>query len=110
MLNYNTVNAAMQEPLYFLFPSLDQSLLWLSPKRQAVHREMDRFVDMLSQVIKKKRQDIASGVQNQHLPDNEKDVLTLLIENEDKGEGALSDEELRVSLSLCSIHVQYYSC
>jgi len=63
-----------------------------------VHRELERFVAMLSQVIKKKRQDIASGVQNKHLKENEKDVLTLLIENEDKGEGALSDEELRVSL------------
>ncbi|KAL9545818.1 hypothetical protein MBANPS3_006962 [Mucor bainieri] len=100
VMTYNTVNAAMQEPLYFLFPSLDQSLLWLSPKRQAVHRELEGFVDMLSEVIKKKRRDIASGVQNEHLPDNEKDVLTLLIENEDKGEGALSDEELRSNLHI----------
>ncbi|KAL9541602.1 hypothetical protein MBANPS3_009026 [Mucor bainieri] len=100
VMTYNTVNTAMQEALYFLFPSLDQSLLWLSPKRQAVHRELERFVDMLSEVITKKRQDIASGVQNEHLPDNEKDVLTLLIENEDKGEGALSDEELRSNLHI----------
>lgn len=101
--NYNTINAALQEPLYFLFPSLDQSLRWLSPKRQAVHRELDRFVNMLSEVIKNKRRDIASGVQNPHLEENEKDVLTLLIENEDKGEGALSDEELRVSLTCWTI-------
>ncbi|KAG1080916.1 hypothetical protein G6F42_023153 [Rhizopus arrhizus] len=100
VLNYNTINGALQDPLYFLFPILDQSLLWLSPKRKAVHRELERFVAMLSQVIKKKRQDIASGVQNKHLKENEKDVLTLLIENEDKGEGALSDEELRSNLHI----------
>ncbi|CEP08816.1 hypothetical protein [Parasitella parasitica] len=95
---YDIISDGMQDPLYFFFPILDQALLWLSPKRQAVHEEMRRFANMLSEVIKKKRQDIESGVQNDNLPENEKDVLTLLIESEQRGEGALTDEELRSNL------------
>ncbi|KAI8647570.1 cytochrome P450, partial [Parasitella parasitica] len=97
---YNIINAGLQEPFYFFFPILDQALLWLSPKRQAVHQEMKRFVDMLSEVIKKKRHDIEAGLQNNNLPENEKDVLTLFIESEQRGEGALTNEELRSNLHI----------
>ena len=96
---YNTINAALQDPFYFLFPIFDQALLWLSPKRVAVHKEMKRFNEMLSNVIENKRAHIASGVQNDNLQENEKDVLTLLIESEQRGEGALTDEELRVTIT-----------
>lgn len=96
---YNTVNAALQNPFYFIFPIFDQALLWLSPKRMAVHKEMKRFLGMLSQVIENKRAQIVSGVQNDNLQENEKDVLTLLIESEQRGEGALTDEELKVTIT-----------
>ena len=96
---YYNINAALQDPFYFLFPIFDQSLLWLFPKRMAIHKEMDHFNNMLSQVIENKRAHIASGIQNDNLQENEKDVLTLLIESEQRGEGALTDEELRVTIT-----------
>ena len=65
----------------------------------AIHKEMDHFNNMLSQVIENKRAHIASGIQNDNLQENEKDVLTLLIESEQRGEGALTDEELRVTIT-----------
>lgn len=95
---YNTIMNGLQHPLHFFFPSLDQSFIWLFPSRQRIHKELTRFLDMLSEVIKKKRKDIANNVHNDSLPENEKDVLTLLIEAEQRGEGGLTDEELRVSI------------
>ncbi|KAG2200780.1 hypothetical protein INT46_002171 [Mucor plumbeus] len=100
VITYNSIKAALQDPFYFLFPIFDQSLLWLFPKRMAIHKEMDRFNNMLSQVIENKRAHIASGIQNDNLQENEKDVLTLLIESEQRGEGALTDEELRSNLNI----------
>ena len=101
---YNTINAGLQDPFFFFFPIFDQALLWLFPKRMAVHKEMKRFNGMLSQVIENKRAQIASGVQNDNSQENEKDVLTLLIESEQRGEGVLSDEELKVSNHLNTIN------
>ena len=102
---YYAINAALQDPFYFIFPIFDQTLIRLFPKRMAVHKEMDHFNVMLSKVIENKRAQIASGVQNDNLQENEKDVLTLLIESEQRGEGALTDEELRVSNHLNMINI-----
>ncbi|KAI9257806.1 cytochrome P450 [Helicostylum pulchrum] len=62
---------------YFIFPSLDQKLLWLFLKRRELHRKLDAFMD---------------------LEENERDLLTLMLESEEKGEGALSNEELKSNL------------
>lgn len=106
---YNTMNNGLQDPFYFLLPVFDTRLLCLSPKRQLVHKELARFLDMLDQVIIKKREVIANGTnRNVALEENEKDLLTLLIEAEAKGEGVMSNQELKVPISALLLHL--YSC
>lgn len=79
-------------------PIFDTTFRWLFPKRQAVHRELDRFHKMLDNVIAQKRQEIANGAdQKDTYDENEKDLLSLLIQAEAKGEGVMSDQELKVS-------------
>lgn len=90
---YTVIDHGIQDPFYFLLPAFDSSLLWLSSKRQAVHKEMDKFNSTLKEIIAKKRESIHNDV----LEDNEKDLLTLMIEAEAKGEGFMSDQELKVS-------------
>lgn len=52
---------------------------------------------MLDEVIDNKRNLLKEGiVYNSNLLENEKDVLTLMIESESIGEGLLTDEELKV--------------
>ncbi|KAI8380389.1 cytochrome P-450 cyp509A1 [Blakeslea trispora] len=98
---YNTVNTAMQSPFFFLFPQLDRGnsrFLW--PGRRACHREVEKLVGMMDQIIVQKRQQIANGnLTNEDLEENEKDILTLMIESEARGEGIMSDRELRSNLS-----------
>jgi cytochrome P450 len=58
---------------------------------------MDRFVKMLDGIIVHKRQLINEGnTRNDSLEENEKDLLSLMIESEVKGEGAMTDEQLKV--------------
>lgn len=62
---------------------------------------MDRFLGMLDEVIHHKGEALAKGdVQNESLEENERVLLTLLIESEKRGEGILSDAELKSNLCL----------
>jgi cytochrome P450 len=89
----------MEKPLYFIFPMLDQkSLRWLIPERQAMHNEMDRLLKMLDGIIVQKKEMIKQGnTQNDNLEENEKDLLSLMIESELRGEGVITEEELKVN-------------
>lgn len=51
---------------------------------------------MLEIIIKKKKKALNYGVHNNALKENEKDLLTLLIESKESDEGVLNDEELLV--------------
>lgn len=58
-------------------------------------------MDMLDEVVQKKRELLKHGqVRNNDLEENERDLLTLMLESEEKGEGALSDKELKVLLKI----------
>lgn len=94
---YNKVNEGLQNALYFIFPMLDEKFQWLSPKRQQIHRDLDQFIGMIDEVIQTRRDEISRGDwKNKNLEENEKDILSLMIESENRGEGILSNEELKV--------------
>jgi cytochrome P450 len=78
-----------------LFPVFDSNLLWLFPKRRVLHNKMTLFLEMLDEVIKNKRLSIEKGLKNEALQDNERDLLSLMIESEIDGE-TMNDEELKV--------------
>lgn len=90
----------IRDPFFFVFPKFDKKYLWLFPKRKLIHDELDRFVNMLQEVIDTKRLALKDKeYKNEALEENEKDLLTLLIESENRGEGAMTDEELMVKFS-----------
>ncbi|KAI8377163.1 cytochrome P450 [Choanephora cucurbitarum] len=96
---YDDINVALQDPLFFLFPVLEQKFLWMFPKRKAVHHQLSLFLKMMDDVIVNKRQEIQAGnTSNKHLNESEKDILTLLIEAEQRGEGVMTDEVLKGNL------------
>lgn len=90
---YHTIIGGIWDPKFFLFPSLDTRLLWLFPKRQVLHKELNRFLIMLDKVILAKK---TTQQENEYLDENEKDLLSLLMESEAKGDGTMSDIELKV--------------
>lgn len=87
----------MEDPLFFIFPILDKDLLWMFPKRIQAHKEMDRFLKMLDGIILNKREALEKE-KLENKEENEKDLLTLMIESENRGEGNLSNSELKSNL------------
>ena len=88
----------MLDPFFLIFYICDTTFLRFFPKRQRVHDELTKFLDMLDKVIANKRQILSQKHQSlDQIKENEKDLLTLMLEagNED-GQDQLCDEELKV--------------
>lgn len=92
-LIYDEVNNSLTNPLYIFFPILETKLLWLFPKRQKSHQTLVKWQNMLTSMIEKKRQSLKENIDN-GIEEAEKDLLTLMIESEFRGEGVLTNEEL----------------
>ncbi|CAO3597963.1 unnamed protein product [Absidia cylindrospora] len=104
---YKKLDRDIKNPLFVLFPSLDQRYRWLFPKRQAAHDNLAKFHEMLSDIINKRRiqlkqQQQQHQHQHQHQQQHsKKNLLTLMIESESYGKSrALSDEELLNNLCI----------
>ncbi|KAI8366859.1 cytochrome P450 [Blakeslea trispora] len=99
---YNVVNEGLKSGLHFLFPFLDQAdSIWLTASRRNVHYHLNRFLSMVDQMTLKKREAVEKGdTENNYLAENEKDLLTLMIEGEMRGEGIMSNEDLRSNVCL----------
>lgn len=105
---YDICNKGIRNPFFFIFPAFDKKYLWMFPKRVSIHQEMARFVHMLQDVIDHKRLALQDkNYQNDALEENERDLLTLLMESGDRGEGAMSDEELMVIIKYLYIVARF---
>ncbi|KAI8054964.1 cytochrome P450 [Gilbertella persicaria] len=72
----------------------------LVPHRRELHQKVDHSLDMIDQIIINKGEQVEKGdLQNTFLEENEKDLLTLMIESEKRGEGAMSNEELKLAVN-----------
>ncbi|KAI8380763.1 cytochrome P450 [Blakeslea trispora] len=99
VVRYEAINEALQDPLFFLFPILEQKFLWMFPKRKAIHDQLDLFLNMMDDIIINKRKEIEAGMtENKDLNESEKDILTLMIEAEQRGEGVMTNEILKGNL------------
>ncbi|ORX55730.1 cytochrome P-450 cyp509A1 [Hesseltinella vesiculosa] len=90
---YDHVMNAHKQPLYALFNILDKKFSSLIPSRKASFDLADEFLGMLKGVIEKKRASLKVN-QNQGIDEKERDLLSLMIESEMRGDGQLSDEEI----------------
>lgn len=70
-----------------------------------MHRELDVFLGMMDEVIAHKRQ-VLKDPQSK-VPESERDLLTLMIEAENSGEGSMTNEELRVRIVVMQHTVQH---
>ncbi|KAI8879153.1 cytochrome P450 [Backusella circina FSU 941] len=96
---YNNIKNGIADPLFFMFPILEANFLFMFPKRKQLHKDLEQFLGMMRSIIEDKRRKIESGEnQNENLEENEKDLLTLMLESEMKGEGKMTNEELEANL------------
>ncbi|KAI8878901.1 cytochrome P450 [Backusella circina FSU 941] len=98
---YNTIWNGITSPLFIFFPFLDNHLNWLFPHRRMVRRDLNRFLAKIDEMIEMKRKKLQSGQDdNEHWAENEKDLLTLMLEAEMKGEGKMTNEELQSNICI----------
>ncbi|KAI7873099.1 cytochrome P450 [Mucor mucedo] len=95
---YNSINIGMRDPKFFVFPKLDGEYKWLFPKREKLHKELELFKEMLAGVIEHKKMAIKNNILTGAPQEEEKDLLTLMIESVEEGNGILTDKELMVLL------------
>lgn len=100
VLRYNTVMSSAFDVSYLMFPSLDSWLLPFNPPRKHKHAEADKFLGMIDQIILEKRKTLQNKSSTPEEQDEEKDLLTMMIEAGRSGQGGLTNEELRVSDSI----------
>ncbi|CAO3679338.1 unnamed protein product [Umbelopsis vinacea] len=96
---FNAIGAPMFP--YIFWPVLDTYLRFLFPRRQAKHADLSTLNDLFNNVIKTKRENLATMDSN--VEEAEKDLLTLMIESgrgENDDSEPLTDEELRSELVL----------
>lgn len=93
---YSQINSGLHDPMFHFFPSFDTKWLWFFPQRANLHKELDIFLRMLDNIIAKKRETIKHGLHNDALEENERDLLGLMIEAEERGEGIMNDDDLKV--------------
>jgi cytochrome P450 len=89
---YNDVKTALMDPFFLVFPVFDTTLVNWFPKRAQKHQQMTRFLAMLDTIIEAKRHHLETVEEEEN-----RDLLTLMIESEQEGQATLTNEELRVS-------------
>lgn len=86
------------------FPKLDSIWQLLYPPRKRRYNAAFKIIKLLDDMINSRRaelRDPALSKTDNGLPEHEKDLLTLMLEAELRGEGSLTHDELRVSLFSC---------
>lgn len=84
------------KPFFLILPMLDSTYLSWFKERQKVHKMLDEFIENIDGIIEEKRQ-LVKEKKTDNFQEEEKDLLTLMIESDMKGEGkGLTNEELRV--------------
>ncbi|KAI8142124.1 cytochrome P450 [Fennellomyces sp. T-0311] len=100
---YNYVLKIGLQPHFVVFPFLERSYFrFLFPDLQKAHDELTVFLDMMKSVSQNKREALKNGVRWSSVYDDEdeqeKDLLTLMMETEIEGKGSLSDLEIMSNL------------
>ncbi|CEG79632.1 hypothetical protein RMATCC62417_14075 [Rhizopus microsporus] len=98
--NYESIVQGMASPFFIAFPAFDTTYRHWFKKRLEVHNNLDMFLDNIDKMIEQKRKNVYENAETSS-SDEEKDLLTLMIESETKGAGErMSDEELRSNLCI----------
>lgn len=95
MQRYFRISQAIDDLPFLIFTFLDNKLFSsLVPRRRRAHQDVDAFLSMIDGVIERKRA-LLKDSDSSDVPQNEKDLLTLLIEAESDENGYMTNEELR---------------
>ncbi|CEP14750.1 hypothetical protein [Parasitella parasitica] len=97
---YDNIRTNLVDIFFILFQIFDDELKWMFPHRVSAHKDLDRLLANIDNVIVQRRAEMASkDRKTSNILDAEKDILTLMLEAEQQGDGKLSDLELRRNIT-----------
>ncbi|CAO3661351.1 unnamed protein product [Rhizopus stolonifer] len=96
---YNVVTDSLFDPFSSVLTYFEQLLIYVYPKRRRSAEAVIKLNKKFDQLTEQKRANIRNGIFSQK-PDNEKDLLTLMLEGEKDGQALISDEELRHNMAV----------
>ncbi|KAI8994753.1 cytochrome P450 [Pilobolus umbonatus] len=96
---YDKVIDSLFDPWMNIFARFDFITRRISTKRRESEYALHRFNKMLDGLIDKRRTEILDGLKSD-VPDNEKDLLTLILEADIEHRGLTSTEEIRHNIAL----------
>ncbi|KAI7882943.1 cytochrome P-450 cyp509A1 [Lichtheimia hyalospora FSU 10163] len=91
---YEAVKDGAFDPLYWTMPWLQMLALKFSPTLQGQFAQLERLEALIDDLVVEKRKALKEKQEN-NKEDAEKDILTLMIDAVDSGQGIMTDEELR---------------
>ncbi|KAI8980477.1 cytochrome P450 [Pilobolus umbonatus] len=92
---YCKINRHLFDIFHLLFPILDRKLLWLMPERRKAHIAVSEIQAKIDEMIAKKRESIHEISDK---PNNQKDLLTLMLETESGTEKKLTLNEMKSNI------------
>ncbi|KAI8339869.1 cytochrome P450 [Chlamydoabsidia padenii] len=96
---YEKVRVGLRSPLSFVFPRLDWLLKYVIPGRREMDESVTKLNALFMEMIKEKRAKARVAIDHD-TPESEKDLLTLMLEAELRGEGTTNDEQLRSNMAV----------
>ena len=106
---YDTIMKSLFDPWIFLFSNIDFILQDILPSRRQSTAAVIKFNKMLIDMAERRRQEIQRG-EKKAVPDNEKDLLTLLIEADLEEGNTATNDELRVSTMSLFFSIVVLTC
>ncbi|KAL7314552.1 hypothetical protein PS15m_006108 [Mucor circinelloides] len=97
---YDNIRHNLTDPFFILFQIFDDELKWMFPHRVAAHKDLDKLLSNIDKVVTERKTEMAlKDSKFCNIPEAEKDILTLMLEAEQQGEGKLSDLELKRNIA-----------
>ncbi|CEG64798.1 hypothetical protein RMATCC62417_01710 [Rhizopus microsporus] len=96
---YKLVMETLFDPVTNVFTGLDFLLRYVYPKRIRGAKAVNNLNKLFDKLVKEKRLEVQNGV-HVNKPQDEKDLLTLMLEAEQKGEAMTTDMEMRHNVAV----------
>ncbi|CAO3697771.1 unnamed protein product [Rhizopus stolonifer] len=96
---FESVSNGLFSPAATIFSALDPLFLLISPTRKKCQKSLEYINNKFDEIAQKKRELIRKGVTS-NTPESEKNLLTLMLEAEQRGEVMVDPIELRQNIAV----------
>ncbi|KAL4211439.1 cytochrome P450 [Rhizopus microsporus] len=96
---YRLVNKHMLDPLEFMLIKWSFLLYLVIPEKRRAHAALAKLNAKFDEIVRQRRAELESGALD-NVPENEKDLITLMLEAEKRGEAIVTEEQLRHNIAV----------